>query len=165
MLRATSLVDALVKRGVTHLIWLPDTETSALLEALEGQSSLRLVPVAREGEAIPIAAGLWAGGKRPAVLIQSTGFFESGDSIRGIGLDLGIPLVTLVGYRGYRSKGPVEDSAAIYLEPILRAWTIPYAIVKDDADLYRIGEAFERAERERRMLAVLIAAEYDQEQE
>lgn len=165
MLRAASLVDALVERGVTHLIWLPDTETSALLQALEGQSSLCVVPVAREGEAIPIAAGLWAGGKRPAVLIQSTGLFESGDSIRGIGLDLGIPMVVLVGYRGYRSTGPVEDSAALYLEPILRAWTIPYALVRDDADLHCIGEAFERAERERRLLAVLIAAEYDQEQE
>jgi sulfopyruvate decarboxylase subunit alpha len=165
MLRATSLVGALVENGVTHLIWLPDTETASLLQALGGQPHLRLVPVAREGEALPIAAGLWAGGQRPAVLIQSTGFFEAGDSVRGIGLDLGLPLVMLVGYRGYRRQGPVTDSAAVYLEPVLRAWGIPYSLLQDDTDLYRVREAFDRAERDRRLVALLIAAEYDQEEE
>lgn len=165
MLRATSLVGALVRSGVTHVVWLPDTETASLLEALQGQELLRLVPIAREGEAIPIAAGLWAGGRRPAVLIQSTGFFEAGDSLRGIGLDLGLPLVMFVGYRGYRRSGPITDSAAIYLEPVLKAWGIPYDLLQDDADLPLVQEAFDQAERERRLVALLIAAEYDQEEE
>lgn len=156
---------ALVRSGVTHVVWLPDTETASLLEALQGQELLRLVPIAREGEAIPIAAGLWAGGRRPAVLIQSTGFFEAGDSLRGIGLDLGLPLVMFVGYRGYRRYGPITDSAAIHLEPVLKAWGIPYDLLQDDADLPLVQEAFDQAERERRLVALLIAAEYDQEEE
>lgn len=164
MLRASSLVEALQRNGVTHLVWLPDTETASLLQALEGQDRLSVVPIAREGEALAIAAGLWAGGKRPAVLIQSTGFFESGDSVRGIGLDLGIPMVMLVGYRGYRKHGPVTDSAAVYLEPVLRAWGIPYSLLEDDADLYRLAEAFHHAEAEGRLVALLIAAEYDEEE-
>ena len=48
-----------------------------------------------------IAAGLWVGGKRPVVLIQNTGMFESGDSIRGLALDVDFPLVMMIGYRGW----------------------------------------------------------------
>ena len=48
-----------------------------------------------------IAAGLWVGGKRPVALIQNTGMFESGDSIRGLGLDINFPLVMMIGYRGW----------------------------------------------------------------
>ena len=80
-----------------------------------------LVPVCREGETMAIAAGLWVGGKKPVVLIQNTGIFESGDSIRGLGLDVNQPLVMLVGYRGWSRHGVTSDSAARFIEHILHA--------------------------------------------
>ena len=43
-----------------------------------------------------IAAGLFIGGKRPICLIQNNGMFESGDSIRGIALDINLPVVLMV---------------------------------------------------------------------
>ena len=50
--------------------------------ALHATPGLTLVRVCREGEAWAIAAGLWIGGARPLVVIQNTGLFESGDSLR-----------------------------------------------------------------------------------
>jgi len=35
---------------------------------------------------------MWVGGAKPVVLIQNTGLFESGDSIRGINIDMAIPI-------------------------------------------------------------------------
>ena len=46
-----------------------------------------------EGETFAIAQGLLMGGKKPVVCIQNTGFFESGDSIRGIWIDLKLPIL------------------------------------------------------------------------
>lgn len=122
---ASILVRALEAWGATHVIWLPSTETQHLHQALDG-SRLTTVPVCREGEAIPIAAGLYTAGKKPVVVIQNTGFFESGDSVRGLALLLGIPLPMVIAYRGYRRNAPMTDTAAIYIEPILRTWGIRY---------------------------------------
>ena len=100
------------KNGVTHVVWLPDSETNFMYQMLMAEPSLDLVPVCREGETMAIAAGLWVGGKKPVVLIQNTGIFESGDSIRGLGLDINQPLVMLIGYRGWTRRGPKSGSNA-----------------------------------------------------
>lgn len=161
ILHATSLLAELKKNGVTHIVWLPDTETSSMYQAIEADGSVKLVPVCREGESMPIAAGLIAGGARPVVLIQSTGFFESGDSIRGVCLDIGIPLLLLIGYRGYQGAGGrTGDSAAVFLEPMLRTWGIPYQIVQDDSELGRVSQEFQAAWKTRHTRAILVGREY-----
>jgi len=117
--------------------------------------------VCREGEAMPLALGLVLGGKTPAVLIQNTGFFESGDSIRGICIDLKLPLVTLIAWRGYEGDGqPMSDTAGLYIEPILKTWGVPYQVVDEDAHTPRIAEAFRQAEAESRLAAILVSREY-----
>jgi sulfopyruvate decarboxylase TPP-binding subunit len=107
-----------------------------------------------------VAAGLWIGGKKPVVLIQNTGMFESGDSIRGLGLDIGFPMVMMVGYRGWTRHGVTADSAARFTEPILDAWGINYFLVETDSDVDRISVAFEEAERTQSPVACLMGAEY-----
>jgi sulfopyruvate decarboxylase subunit alpha len=135
--------------GVTHVVWLPDTESGFLYETLRDDQDLMLVPVAREGETFAIALGLIVGGKQPVVCIQSTGLYESGDSVRGIWLELRLPLLALIGYRGYVGSGPSQDSAATFLEPHLRAWGIPYALVERDDEVARMVPKLYRLSRER----------------
>jgi len=66
-LQAASVLDELPRRGVTHSVWLPDSETGFMYQAMLS-SPITLVPVCREGESMPIAAGLIMGGQRPVVL-------------------------------------------------------------------------------------------------
>ena len=110
------IVDELRGCGITHVIYLPANATWALRDAVEAEPGLTLVPVCREGEALGIAAGLMLGGKEPVVVHQSTGLFESGDSIRGLALDLGLPVLMLIDYRGWRPTSPPSDSAAVFVE-------------------------------------------------
>ncbi len=160
-LHATKVLETFKSMGVTHIVWLPDSETGFLYEALTADGSIKLVPVCREGEALAIAAGLWVGGARPLVLIQNTGLFESGDSVRGLGLDVGLPVVMVIGYRGWRGGGPMEDSAGVYTEPILKAWGINYYLVESDQDLARIPAAQAEAVKTSKPVAVLIGQEYE----
>ena len=95
------------------------------------------------------------------ILIQNTGFFESGDSIRGLVLDLEMPLVMMVGYRGFHRGQPITDSAATFTEPILKAWGLPYQLVETDADVPRISQAFEEARAQGHAVCVLIGREYE----
>src|SRR5712692_4485901 len=145
-LQAATVLDELRRCGVTHVVWLPDSETGYMYNAML-ESELTLVPVCREGESIAVAAGLIMGGKRPVVLIQSTGFYESGDSVRGLALDLHLPLLLMIGYRGYQGQGrPPVDSAARFLEPILDTWGIPHYTVESDGTCHHISEAYRQAE-------------------
>ena len=151
---ALALIRAIESWGATHVVWLPTTESPRMHQALSA-SRLVGIPVCREGEAIPIAAGLYAGGKKPVVAVQNTGFLESGDSVRGLAIPLGIPLPIVIGYRGYKKDGPMTDTAAIYIEPILKAWGIKYYVV-DPLDERRMQTAFQEAWDTSSPVAVLL---------
>ena len=160
VLHPVAIIEELKKNNFTHVVWLPDSETNFLYQLLISEPSLDLVPVCREGETMAIAAGLWVGGKKPVVLIQNTGIFESGDSIRGLGLDVQQPLVLLIGYRGWSRHGVTNDSAAKYIEHILHAWGINYYLIETDEDADRISVAAEEAERVQKPVAVLVGSEF-----
>ena len=159
VLNAETIVAELKKNRVTHTVWLPCSDTAAIHRAILADAEIHSIPVCREGETMAIAAGLWAGGKVPVVFVQNTGFFESGDSVRGIGLGAEIPMVMLIGYRGYTRHGRTTDSAARYIEPMLHTWRINYYLMESDADVERISMAFEEAEKTSRPVAVLIGKE------
>ena len=160
VLHPTAIIDELKKNDVSHVVWLPDSETNFMYHMLQAEPTMDLVPVCREGETMAIAAGLWVGGKKPVALIQNTGIMESGDSIRGLGLDVSQPLVMLIGYRGWDRHGVTPDSAARFIEHILHAWGIDYYLVEADDDAPRISLAFEQADRTSRPVAVLLGTEF-----
>ena len=160
ILHPASVVAELKKNNISHVVWLPDSETNFMYQLLTNEPTLDLVPVCREGETMAIAAGLWVGGKRPIVLIQNTGIFEAGDSIRGLGLDVNQPLVMLVGYRGWSRHGLTRDSAARFIEHILHAWGINYYLIETDDDADRISLAIEEADKTQKPGAVLVGTEF-----
>ena len=159
-LNPETVMGEMKKNGVTHVVWLPDSETNWLYLLMSEDPSLDLIPVSREGQAFSTAAGLSVGGKKPIILIQNTGMMESGDSLRGWALGLNIPVVMMVGYRGYTRHGVNQDTAATYTERFLNAFGINYYLVESDRDAERISIAFQEAERTSRPVAILVGDEY-----
>ncbi len=160
LLTPETLIEEFKKNGVTHIVTIPDSETNYLYELMKEQLWLDVIPASREGETFAIALGLSIGGKVPVCLIQNTGMMESGDSIRGMALDAGFPLVMLVGYRGWNRHGVITDTAARYTEPFLNAMGVNYYLVEQDEDASRISVAFEEARAQKRPVAVLVGDEY-----
>lgn len=161
---AAAVIDTLLGCGITHAVWLVDSESSSMYEALaaaERSGQLTAVPVCREGEAIAIAVGLMLGGKKPVVIIQNTGLFEAGDSLRGQAIDLGMPLLMMIGYRGWKAdRSQMTDSAARFLEPVLDAYGIPFWTMSRANFATVIPEALAEAERRAGPAAVLVPAEW-----
>ena len=154
------VLEEMKKNGITHVVCLPDSETNWLYLLMQAEPSLRLIPVSREGLAFSTAAGLFVGGKTPLILIQNTGLMESGDSLRGWVLGLNIPVVIMIGYRGWTRHGVTKDTAAVYTERFLHAFGINYYLVEKTVDASRISVAFEEAMKTRRPVAVLVGNEY-----
>ena len=139
MFSGAQIETELEQLGITHVVWLPDTAIGPWESALEQSSSVRLVRVCREGEAWTVAAGLHLGGKRPLVVIQNTGLFESGDALRNVLFDLKLPLYAVIGYRSYLVPDS-PDSAKHFTEPILRAWGLDYVLIDSPEKLPALSE-------------------------
>jgi sulfopyruvate decarboxylase TPP-binding subunit len=173
MASARAIADILDREGITDVIGVPDNSSAALYTLLAAHPRIRVRSVTREGEAFAMAMGLWMGGRQPVLLIQNTGFFESGDALRGTLTRMRIPMVCIVTYRGYgktlRGFGqiPTEldaqllsrsdvDNCAPITEPTLRAWGLPYEFVHTDEDLPVLEAAFAKARAADAPRAVLV---------
>jgi sulfopyruvate decarboxylase subunit alpha len=146
LLTGAEMAPALRELDISHVVWLPDSVLGPWEPDLQAIDGLKLVRVCREGEAWVIAGGLYLGGKRPLVIIQSTGMFESGDALRNILFDLGLPLFALVGYRNYLIETS-KDTAKTYCEPIARAWGIDSVILTSPNGPQQFVEHFRKCEQ------------------
>jgi sulfopyruvate decarboxylase TPP-binding subunit len=148
MLDGPSVVAALEECGVTHVIWIPDSELGTWEPALRAARKLSLIRACREGEAIGVAAGLLLGNARPVVAMQCTGLFEAGDALRNVVHDLRLPLFTIVGVRSYylHLEGKTADNCPVFTEPILKAWQIPYTLFDRRHTAADLADAYRRAE-------------------
>ena len=142
----SALAAALTACGVTHVVWIPDSELGRWDAALFGAGppfGSRLPG----GEAFAVAAGLLLGGKQPLILIQCTGLFEAGDSLRNFIHDLKLPLFFVVGVRNWQAheQGRSADTCPVFTEPILRAWRIPYTFLDPSRIAEQSPAAFQQA--------------------
>jgi sulfopyruvate decarboxylase TPP-binding subunit len=142
MFTPDEIVATLKQLAVTHVVWLPDSELGAWEAALEADPLLTLLRVAREGEAWLLAAGLQLGGRRPIVVMQTTGFFESGDALRNALFDLNAPLYAIIGHRSYLIPDS-RDTARRFAEPVLAAWGIDYVLIRRPEDKSLLADHFQ----------------------
>lgn len=146
MASAEKIVNELKKQGITHAVGVPDNGSARIYELLRAELGIEVITVTREGEAFAIASGLYVGGKKPVIIIQNTGLLESGDAIRGTVVNMRVPVVVFIGYRGFHNRdadGEWIDSVASFLEPTLKAWDLPYETLETDDEILCISRAFE----------------------
>jgi sulfopyruvate decarboxylase TPP-binding subunit len=155
MFTGPQIVAEFTRLGITHVIWLPDSTIGPWEQALASSKKLRLLRVCREGEAWAIAAGLHMGGAWPLVLIQCTGLFESGDSLRNAIFDFGLPLFAVIGYRSLLNPA-ANDSARTFTEPQLTAWGLDYRLIDAPEKLPEMAKHYEECHRAGRAGVVLI---------
>ncbi len=159
MLDGPTVAVALKRCGVSHVIWIPDSELGTWEPALTSTDGLSLVRVCREGEAFALAAGLYLGGQKPIVVMQCTGLFEAGDALRNVIHDMKLPIFFIVGVRSYylHQQGATADTCPIFTEPILRAWQVPFDVLDSHHSADDLARAYLLAQTEQRAGAVLIA--------
>lgn len=156
MFPGPEIVATLEELGITHVVWVPDSAMGTWEPALEASQQIRLIRVCREGEAWPLAAGLYLGGKSPLVVMQTTGLFESGDALRNVLFDLHLPIFAIIGVRNGLVPAS-RDSAKTYAEPILKAWGIDCVWIATTDDRTRLAEHFQVCRQAKRAGAALLA--------
>jgi len=156
MFSGPEIVETLEGLGITHVVWVPDSAMGTWESALEASRQIRLIRVCREGEAWPLAAGLFLGGQSPLVVMQTTGLFESGDALRNVLFDLKLAIFALIGVRNGLVPAS-QDSAKTLAEPILKAWGIDCVWIAALEDKAKLRDHFRACRGAGRAGAALLA--------
>ena len=159
MFTPEEIVAVFTELGITHVVWIPDTTTGQWDNALQAAPEIQLIQVCREGEAWALAAGLYLGGAKPIVVIQCTGFFESGDAMRNIVHDYKLPIYGLVGYRSYLNASSLPgDTCLKFTEPVLEAWALNTVFIDSEEKKPKLAEHY-RACVENNVPGIALMAE------
>jgi sulfopyruvate decarboxylase TPP-binding subunit len=158
MLDGPSVLAALRTCGVSHVVWIPDSDTGRWEQVLAQAPDLALIRVCREGEAIAVAAGLLLGGKTPIVVMQCTGLFEAGDALRNVVHDLHLPLFLIVGVRNLiaHRQGTSRDSCPRFAEPIVQTWLLPYLLFEEKHGQKDLIRLYQQARSQNQPFVVLL---------
>ena len=115
--------------GIRSLSALPETWLGLLLQQAEKDPDVRLIQVAREEEAIGIAAGAYFAGERHILLMQNHGFLAAMNGIVSLAMLYGIPLCMLIALRGHWGEPyPWHTRGGIVTEGVLRALERPVRV-------------------------------------
>ena len=118
--------------GIRFVSALPETWLVYLLQLAEDDPEMCLVEVAKEEEAIGIAAGAYFAGQPNALLMQNHGFFGSINGIVSLALLYRIPLLRLIAHRGHIGEPyPWHTQGGILTEPVIRGLGLPFEYVTD----------------------------------
>lgn len=127
------IVRATLKANDVKLaVYVPDRVFTPLIKALHADDYFTTFAATREEEAIGIVAGAWMGGRRGAVLMQTSGFATIPNVLASLVVPSQIPALLFVSERGTlgefnlgqamvcRTMRPVLDSLAVEHHTITR---------------------------------------------
>jgi sulfopyruvate decarboxylase subunit alpha len=151
--------EGLAAAGCREIVYVPDNPLSHVLRALsERHRDTRATLATREEEAFGIAAGLYLGGARPAVMLQSSGLGNSLNAIGSLLLPYEIPALMIVSMRGEEGEwNAAQSPMGRAVRPILDSFGIPHVVVPDArgaGDIVR--QAANQAFASRRPVACLL---------
>ena len=98
----SNVFNFLVKKGIKNFVGVPDSTLKKFIE--EGLQKNKIIISTREEEAIGIAVGMTLSESKSLVFMQNAGFANSLSTITSLVQLYKIPLIFLIGWRGYLPK-------------------------------------------------------------
>ncbi len=144
--------------GVRSLSALPETWLGLLLQRAEDDPEMSLVQVAKEEEAIGVAAGAYLAGVPHLVLMQNHGFLAAINGIVSLAQLYGVPICMMIALRGHWGEPyPWHTRGGIVTEDVLRALSIPFVYARDPEQVGRqIREAWTFSQSSLSPVALLL---------
>jgi len=153
-----ALYQGIKDAGVRFITALPETWLVYLLQMAESDPEMCLVEVAKEEEAVGIAAGAYFAGAPNLMLLQNHGFLGSINGIVSLAMLYRVPLCMLIAHRGHMGEPyPWHTQGGIVTEPVLRGLGIPFDYARDPVKIGKqIREAYTFAHSSLSPVALLL---------
>ena len=156
-----AVVNGLKQAGVDFISLMPDSDFSLLQEKVANDPHFTYVPVSNEAIGVGVCAGAWLSGKRPALLVPTSGLLVAAWPLTSLCMAWGLPMLLLIPYRGdigdaFWLMGPYKDTT----EPLLRVLNAPYSVIARNEEIAQaIVDAQGSTISWQRPVAVLLTGE------
>lgn len=123
--------DYLLEKGIENFVGVPDSTLKHFVD--QGLKKNRVIVATREEEAIGIATGMSLSNSSSLVFMQNAGFANSLSTITSLVEMYGIPLIFLIGWRGYLKNDAPEHTKIGAIQPkLINTLGLESKIVTDD---------------------------------
>lgn len=113
------VIDALKANGVDYVAYLPDSALWPLIRSIDADDFFDVYLVSREEEAVGVLSGAWLGGRKGALICQTSGLANTFNALAGVNKAWRIPFVGIVSRRGSIGEHNLAQSPAGYAMPRL----------------------------------------------
>ena len=119
------------KNGIQDFIGVPDSTLKFFID--EGLKKKKVIITTREEEGIGIAAGMSMAGCTPVVFMQNAGFANCISTITSLIQLYKIPILFIIGWRGYLKNDAPEHKKIGQIQPeLLKIINLKSRILKDE---------------------------------
>ncbi|MEX0861696.1 thiamine pyrophosphate-binding protein [Nitrosopumilus sp.] len=112
-----NIFDYLNKNGIQNFVGVPDSTLKYFVD--QGLRKKQIIITTREEEAIGISAGMSMSKSPSLVFMQNAGFANSLSTITSLVELYNIPMIFLIGWRGYREDDAPEHTKIGKIQPDL----------------------------------------------
>jgi len=131
-----AVIDGLKRAGVDFVSLMPDSDFSVLQERVVKDPDFTYVPVSNEAIGVAVCVGAWLSGKRPALLVPTSGLLVAAWPLTSLCMAWSLPLLLLIPYRGdigdaFWLMGPYKDTT----EPLLKVLNAPYSVISKNEEI------------------------------
>ena len=127
----TNIFNLLSKYGIKNFVGVPDSTLKKFIE--EGLRQKKIIISTREEEAIGIAVGMTLSNSKSLVFMQNAGFANSLSTITSLVQLYKIPLIFLIGWRGYlKTDAPEHLKIGKIQKKLLKALDLQTKILTDE---------------------------------
>ncbi len=150
------VLDQMKKAGLDLVTILPCDRIKFLIPMVK--ETFRTIDLTREEVGVGICAGAVIAGKRPAMLIQSSGAGTLPNALCSLPIYYDLPLPILVSWRGHYKEGiDAQKPMGEALPAMFESMGVEVITVEETSDVHLIGEGIEKAFSESKVKAILIS--------
>jgi sulfopyruvate decarboxylase subunit alpha len=128
---AHRICSALRTEGCREVVYVPDNPLSQILAVLgQDYPEIRTTLATREEEALGIAAGLYLGGARPVLLMQSSGLGNTLNALGSLLIVYQLPALFIISLRGVSGEwNAAQVPMGRAVVPVLEAFGVQYKTI------------------------------------
>ena len=133
---AQTIASVLKKENISIIASVPDVNIHQVTKLLDEDPFFQLISASREEEAIGIASGAYAVGRKSAVFMQSSGFGNSINAIASLNIPSRIPIPLFINLRGEHGEFNIAQvTMGRSTRPILDVLGLPHYTLENDHEL------------------------------
>lgn len=158
--KAKLIIEGMTEAGIDFAVGVPDAQFTQVYQMLSKQTAIPYIGATNEGEAAGIAMGAWFGGKKPALIIATSGLLVAMYWLARMQFLHEVPTLIVIPYRGDIGDPMWMGMYRKTTEPALQTLDIPFRVVNKSADIKRVvKECNECAHAWLKSVAVLLTEE------